>query len=127
MHTAWNCGRARATIDDAILGAYCITRGQRCLPTWSVRNTFGWFAGEVVIAIGWLSNSVVASNDNVCRQRIASTIGAIGIAGRARVDASGRIESDLGRGNGSRGGEEDQRVDHIDFGFWSKYIRLIDG
>jgi hypothetical protein len=98
-----------ASIDDAVLGAASIASGVRRLPAWRIPQTCWWCSGEVIVAIAGLTDSVRASNNDVCGLRCASTeSGAIRKACWTGEDSSGRVVCDwaLGRDEGGRSGEE---------------------
>ncbi len=76
---------------DTVLRASCDAAGGRRLPARSIIHTKWGIAGEVVIAVAWLSDAVLTSDDDVGAEGVAGTVGSIRIACWAGEGASGWV------------------------------------
>lgn len=61
------------------------------MPAGSVVYADGEVAGEVVIAVAWLTDTVVASNDDVSLEGLAGAEGAVESVGRTCENSSGGV------------------------------------
>jgi hypothetical protein len=87
------------------------------LPARSVVDTKWEVTRKVVIAIAWLTDTIVATDDDVGGQTISSTEITVEVIGRANELASGRVvdrTSGLRCGRGNRSCEEEGGVHHLD-------------
>lgn len=84
------------------------------MPARRIVNTLWEVSGEVVIAVTRLSNTVLASDDDVAAERITSTEGSIGLVYRTGECACCWIICDLRTGNRGRGSEDEGSVHHFD-------------
>jgi hypothetical protein len=90
------------------------------LPASSATNTEWEVAGEVVVTVAWLTDTICTPDDDVGAERIAGTESTIGGACWTCVFASGGVIGDLGAGNGGRSGEEESSVPHFEFVLYSR-------
>lgn len=91
---------------------------------WRVAHTFGKASRKIVIAISRLSNAIGATDYDVGFTRVVRTVGAVWVVGRTGVDSGGWVVShSLGRCESDRGGEENDRVDHFDYGIEIKVFK----
>lgn len=66
-------------LNDAVLRASCDTASGGRLPARRGLNTEWEVSGEIVVAVAWLSDTVLASDDDVSAEGVASTEGSIGL------------------------------------------------
>lgn len=60
------------------------------MPAWSVVYASREVAGEIVIAVTWLADTVAASNDDIGSQGVAGAVSTVWISS-AGEDASGGV------------------------------------
>lgn len=63
---------------NSLLGASCITSSRRSLVTRSVVHAERWLSSQIIVAISWLSNETIATDDDVRLKRITGTVRCVG-------------------------------------------------
>jgi hypothetical protein len=71
-------------------------------------------ASEVVIAVSGLTDTIVASNDDVGLKRVASAVCSIGVVGWAGEDAGCLIVYDLSTCDSNRSSSEEYGIFHVE-------------
>jgi hypothetical protein len=84
------------------------------LKAWGIVHSDGEVSGEIVIAVAWLTDTVVAADDDVGLKRLAGAEGTIEVVGRTGEDSGSGVVCVLSTGDGSRGDEESS-VHHFEF------------
>lgn len=85
------------------------------MPTWSIAHSDGEISREVVIAVAQLTDTVVATNDDIGLESLPGTESPIESVGGTGVDFSSGVVCVLSAGKRSRGDEESS-VHHFEFG-----------
>jgi hypothetical protein len=104
---------SRAALNDAVLRASCDTTSGGRLPARRGLNTEWKVSGEIVVAVAWLSDTVIASDDDVGAEGVAGTEGSVRIVCWADESTGGWVVCDLRARDSGRGGEEESRVHHF--------------
>jgi len=83
---------AGATIDNTVFGAGSYTWDGRRRIAGSYGEGLREFAVKIIVTVAGIANEADTSNDNIGRQRIAGTVGAVGNG--ADESAGGLVECD---------------------------------